>query len=117
MAHGWFSGTAWPTWDAAEKVIQSIDRETLRGIPAQAVLSVLDARLCLTRGSLSQASTAAQAAVTAAGTASSSASLGHGLLALIALRQNDLATAAHHLASLRAPVPPLVSAYACPRRT
>jgi len=98
--------------DEAEKVTASIDRETLRGIPAQAALSVLDARLCLARGSLSQATAAAYEAVTAAGTASSSASLGPGLLALIALRQDDLATAARHLASLRAPVPPLVSAYA-----
>lgn len=98
--------------DEAEKVTASIDRETLRGIPAQAVLSILDARLCLARGSLSQATAAAYAAVTAAGTASSYASLGHGLLALIALRRGDLATAARHLASCRAPVPPLVSAYA-----
>ena len=96
----------------AEKVTASIDRETLRGIPAQAAASILDARLCLARGRLSQATSAARAAVAAAGTASSYASLGHGLLALIALRQDDLPAAAHHLASEPAPVPHPVSVYA-----
>ena len=43
----------------AEKVIQAIDGETLRGIPAQAVLSILAARLWLARGDLAQAATAA----------------------------------------------------------
>jgi DNA-binding CsgD family transcriptional regulator len=96
----------------AEKAIQAIDRETLRGIPAQAVLSILDARLCLARGSLSQATAAAHAAVAAAGTARSYASLGHCLLALIALRQDDLAAAAHHLAGQPAPVPHPAAVYA-----
>jgi DNA-binding CsgD family transcriptional regulator len=96
----------------AEKVTASIDRKTLRGIPAQAVLSILDARLCLARGSLGQATSAAHAAVAAAGTACSYASLGHGLLALIALSQNDLAAATHHLASEPAPIPHPVSVYA-----
>ena len=82
----------------AEKVIQAIDGETLRGIPAQAVLSILAARLWLARGDLAQAATAARAAVAAAGAAHGYASLGHSVLALIALRQGDLGAAAQHLA-------------------
>jgi DNA-binding CsgD family transcriptional regulator/tetratricopeptide (TPR) repeat protein len=96
----------------AEKVIQAIDREPLRGRPAQAVLSVLDARLCLARGSLSQAASAAHAAVAAAGEAPGYASLGHCLLAVVALRQGDLAAAAGHLASRPAPVPDTAAMYA-----
>ncbi len=96
----------------AEKVIQAIDRETLRGIPALTVLSILDARLCLASGSLGQATAAAHAAVAAAGPARSYASLAHCLLALIALRQDDLATAGHHLASRPAPIPRTAATYA-----
>jgi DNA-binding CsgD family transcriptional regulator len=96
----------------AEKVIQGIDRDTVRGIPAGAVLSILAARVCLAHGELSQAATAAQAAVAAVGEAPGYAALGHCLLALIALRQGDLAAAAQHLASRPAPVTHPAAGYA-----
>ena len=96
----------------AEKAIQGIDRDAVRGIPAGAVLPILAARLCLARGELSQAATAAQAAVAAAGEAPGYASLGHCLLALIALRQGDLPAAAQHLASRAAPVTHPAASYA-----
>lgn len=99
-------------WDEAEQVLRAIDRQGLRGIPAYAVLSVLDARLYLVRGSLSQAATAAQQAVTAAGEASSYAALGRCLVALIALRQGDLTAAAQHLSGQPAPVPYPAAIYA-----
>ena len=99
-------------YDEAEKVIQGIDRDTVRGIPAEAVLSLLDARLWLARGNLSDATAAAQAAVVAGGEAPSYASLGHCLLGLIALRQGDLAAAALHLASRPAPVAHPAASYA-----
>jgi DNA-binding CsgD family transcriptional regulator len=96
----------------AEKVIQAIDPETLQGIPAQVVLPILAARLDLARGELDQAASAAHAAVAAAGAARGYASLGHSLLALIALRQGDLAAAAQHLASRPGPVPYQAARYA-----
>jgi DNA-binding CsgD family transcriptional regulator len=96
----------------AEKVIQAIDGETLRGIPAQAVLSILAARLWLARGDLAQAATAARAAVAAARAAHGYASLGHSVLALIALRQGDLGAAAQHLADRGAVVPHTAACYA-----
>ena len=99
-------------YDEAEKVIQGIDRAAVRGIPAEAALSILDARLCLARGKVSAATTAAQAAVVAAGEAPSYASLGHCLLGLIALRQGDLTAAADHLASRPAPVRHPAACYA-----
>ncbi len=96
----------------AEKVMQTIDGETLRGIPAQAVLSILAARLSLARGDLAQAATAARAAVADAGAAHGYASLGHSVLALIALRQGDLAAAAQYLADRGAVVPHAAACYA-----
>jgi DNA-binding CsgD family transcriptional regulator len=99
-------------WDEAEQVLQAIDRQGLRGIPAYAVLSVLDARLYLARGSLSQAATAAQQAVAAAGEASSYAALGQCLIALIALRRSDLTAVAQHLSGQPAPVPYPAAIYA-----
>ncbi|HEY2125584.1 MAG TPA: hypothetical protein VGH77_00205 [Streptosporangiaceae bacterium] len=99
-------------WDKAEQVLRAIDRRGLRGIPAYAVLSVLDARLYLARGSLSQAAAAAQQAVTAAGEASSYAALGRCLVALIALRQGDLTAAAQNLSGQPAPVPYPAAIYA-----
>jgi DNA-binding CsgD family transcriptional regulator len=96
----------------AEKVIQGIDPETLQGIPAQVVLPILAARLSLARGELDQAASAAHAAVAAAGAARGYASLGHSLLALIALRQGDLTAAAQHLASRPGPVPYQAASYA-----
>jgi len=96
----------------AEKVLQAIDGETLRGIPARAVLSILAARLRLARGDLAGAATAARAAVADAGAAHGYASLGRSVLALIALRQGDLAAAAQHLADRGAVVPHLAACYA-----
>ncbi len=96
----------------ADKVIQVIDPETLQGIPAQVVLPILAARLCLARGELDQAASAAHAAVTAAGAARGYASLGHSLLAVIALRQGDPSAAAQHLASRPGPVPYQAASYA-----
>jgi DNA-binding CsgD family transcriptional regulator len=96
----------------AQKVIQAIDPAPLQGIPAHVVLAILKARLSLARGDVGQAASAANAAVAAAGPARGYASLGHGLLALIALRQGDLAAAAHHLSSEPGPVPYLAASYA-----
>jgi DNA-binding CsgD family transcriptional regulator len=98
----------------AEKLIQGIDRAAVRGTPAAAVLSILDARLGVAHGDLTGAATAAQAAVAAAAEAPGYASLGHGLLGLIALRQGDLAAAAQHLASRPAPAAHPAASYARP---
>ena len=96
----------------AEKLIQGIDGAAVRGTPAAAVLSILDARLRLAHGDLTGAATAARAAVAAAAEAPGYASLGHGLLGLIALRQGDLAAAAQHLASRPAPAAHPAASYA-----
>jgi ATP/maltotriose-dependent transcriptional regulator MalT len=99
-------------YDGAEAVLRAIDRQSLDGIPAQAALSIIGARLCLARGSLSEAEAAARAGLAAAGAAGSYAWLARCLLGLIALRRGDLEAAAEHLAGCPAPVPPPAAIYA-----
>ena len=86
--------------DEAEEILHAADSQTLRGIPAQAVLSILRARICLATGRLPDAAAAGQAALAAAETlgAHGYASAAHCVLSVIALRRGDLAAAAHHIA-------------------
>ena len=69
-------------------------------VPAQAMLSVLRARMHLVRGRLADADAAAQEALATAETlgAHGYAAAARGVLGLIALRRGDIAAAVHHIA-------------------
>jgi DNA-binding CsgD family transcriptional regulator len=96
----------------AGKIIEAIDSQSLKGIPAQAALLILTARLSLARGCPGQAARQAEAALSAAGSASSYAWLARCLQSFIALRQGDVEAACHHLAGYRGPVPRPAALYA-----
>jgi DNA-binding CsgD family transcriptional regulator/tetratricopeptide (TPR) repeat protein len=98
----------------AEKILQAADNQTLHGIPAQAALSILRARIHLANGRLADAAAQGQAALATAETlgAHGYASTAHSVLAVIALRRGDIATAAGHTASRPAPLPHLPGLYA-----
>src|SRR5260370_35319911 len=73
--------------DEAENVLQTADTQALHGIPAQAALSILRARIQLANGRLADAAAEAQAALATAETfeAHGDASTAHCVLAVIAL--------------------------------
>jgi DNA-binding CsgD family transcriptional regulator len=98
----------------AEDILHAADHQPLHGIPAQAALSILRARIHLAKGRLSAAAAAGQAALATAETlgAHGYAWTAHCILGVIALRRGDLATAAHHIASRPAPMPHVPGLYA-----
>jgi DNA-binding NarL/FixJ family response regulator len=100
--------------DEATSIIRAADNQTLHGIPAHAVPSILRARTHLANGRLSDAASEGQAALAAAETlgAHGYTSTAHCVLGVIALRRGDIAAAAHHLASRPAPGPHFADAYA-----
>ena len=86
--------------DEAEDVLRAADSPALHGIPAQAALSILRARIHLARGRLADAADAGQSAL-----ATAEAFGAHGyactarcVLGLIELRRGDVAAAAEHVA-------------------
>jgi DNA-binding CsgD family transcriptional regulator len=85
----------------AEKILQAADTQTLRGIPSQAAVPILRARIHLANGSLAAAATEGEAALAIAETAGAHAfsAAARCVLALIALRRGDIAGAAQHIAS------------------
>src|SRR5262249_60248349 len=85
----------------AEEILRAADGQTLRGIPAQAALSILRARIHLAAGRLPDAATAGQAALVAGETlgAHGYASAAHCVLGVIELRRGDIPAAAHHIAA------------------
>ena len=100
--------------DDAENILQTADTQALHGIPAQAALSILRARVHLANGRLADAAAEAQAALATAETlgAHGYASTAHCVLGVIALRRGDSATAASHIASRPAPMPHFPGLYA-----
>ena len=100
--------------DEGEEVLHAADSQTLCGIPAQAVLSILRARICLATGRLSDAAAAGQAALDTAETlgAHGYASAAHCVLGMISLRRGDIAAAAHHLACRAETMPHFPGLYA-----
>jgi len=100
--------------DEAENTLQAADTQTLHGIPAQAALSILRARIHLANGRLADAAAASQAALATAEAlgAHGYASTAHSVLAVIALRRGDIAAAAGHIASRPAQMPHFPSLYA-----
>jgi DNA-binding CsgD family transcriptional regulator len=100
--------------DEAENILQAADNQMLQGIPAQAALSILRARIHLANGRLADADAAGQAALATAEAlgAHGYASTARCVLAVIALRRGDIAAAAGHSASRRVPMPHFPGLYA-----
>ncbi len=102
--------------DEAEKILRAADNQTLHGIPSQAVLSILRARIYLAKGRLSEAAAEGEAALAVASslTAHGYISAAHCVLGVIALRRGDLAAAEQHIASCTARMPHFAGIYARP---
>ena len=98
----------------ADGILHAADHPALHGIPAQAGLSILRARIHVANGRLPAAAAAGQAALASAETlgADGYASTAHCVLAVIALRGGDIAAAAQHIAGLPAPISHFSSLYA-----
>jgi DNA-binding CsgD family transcriptional regulator len=100
--------------DEAENILQAADMPALHGIPAQAALYMLRARVHLANGRLAEADTAGQVGLASAETvgAEGFAATAHRVLAVIALRRGDIAAAAQHTAILPHPMPHFPGLYA-----
>ena len=100
--------------DEAEEMLHAADNQTLLGIPAQATLSILRARIHLSAGHLPEAEAAGLAARDIAETlgAHGYAAAAHCVLGLIALRRGDIDAAAHHIASRTEAIPHFPGLYA-----
>ena len=100
--------------DEAESLLQTSDDPALHGIPAQAGLSILRARIHLANGRLADAAAEGQAALVTAETlgAHGYAATAHCVLSVIALRRGDIMAAAGHIASRPAPTPHFQARYA-----
>jgi len=84
----------------ADSILRSADQPALQGIPAQAALAILRARVYLAGGWLADAAADGHAALgIAVGTgAHGYAATAHSVLSMIELRRGDIAAAAQHLA-------------------
>ncbi len=100
--------------DEAEDVLRAADTPALHGIPAQAGMAILRARVHLARGRLAEAADAGQSALATAETlgAHGYASTARCVLGVIALRRGDVAAAAEHVAGGPAPNPQFADVYA-----
>jgi DNA-binding NarL/FixJ family response regulator len=100
----------------ADRVLHAADHPALDGIPAQAGLSILRARIHLAAGRLPDAAAAGQAALALAEArgAGGYAATAHSVLAMIELRRGDLAAAAEHVACRSGTSPQFADIYARP---
>ena len=100
--------------DEAEDVLRAADTPALHGIPAQAGMAILRARIHLARGRLAEATDAGRSALATAETlgAHGYASTARCVLGVIALRRGDVAAAAEHVAGGPAPNPQFADVYA-----
>ena len=91
----------------ADRLLEAADHPALPGVPAQAALAIVRARIHLARGRLPEAGAAGQAALAVAQDLSAYgyAATAHSVLSVIELRRGDIAAAARHLAC-RAPIGP-----------
>ncbi len=98
---------------AAEEILHVASSQTMDGIPAQATLSVLRARIHLICGRLADAHAAAHAALATAEPlgAHAYAAAAHRVLCLIALRRGDIVAAAHHAGCQAEAMPLCASPY------
>jgi DNA-binding CsgD family transcriptional regulator len=100
--------------DEAEDALRAADTQARHGIPAQAALAILQARVHLARGLLAEAADAGQSALAAAETfgAHGHARAARCVLGVIALHRGDVAAAAGHVAGGPAPNPQFADVYA-----
>jgi len=100
--------------DEAEDILHAADRRTLRGIPAQAALSILHARIHLAAGRLPDAADAAQDALVTAEAlgAHGYATAAHCVLGMVELRRGDISAATHHIACRTEAMPHFPGLYA-----
>ena len=105
--------------DEADAILRAADHPALRGIPAQAGLSILRARTHLARGRLADAAVEGQAALAIAQALGAHGYAGttHGVLSVIELRRGDVAAAAQHIACRPAAGPQFADVYARPETT
>jgi hypothetical protein len=103
----------------AEDILHAADNPALHGIPAQAALCILRARIHLAGGRPEQAAAEGQAAlaIAAALGAHGYASTARTVLAVIELRRGDVGAAAGHLASRHETGPQFAKVYAHPEAT
>jgi DNA-binding NarL/FixJ family response regulator len=103
----------------AGDILHAADTPALHGIPAQAALSILRARIHLAGGRPERAAAEGQAALAAAAAhgAHGYAVTAHTVLAMIELRRGDIAAAAGHLAGQAGPAPQFADVYARPETT
>jgi DNA-binding CsgD family transcriptional regulator len=99
--------------EEAASILHAAEHPVLHDIPAHAGLRILRARIHLANGR-ADADAAGLAALADAETvgADGNASTAHCVLAVIALRRGDIATAAEHIAGLPAPMPHFPGLYA-----
>jgi DNA-binding CsgD family transcriptional regulator len=102
--------------EEAGSILQAVSQSALDGIPAQAGLSLLLARIRLAEGNLAAAAADGRAAldIAVALGAHGYATTAHSVLSVIELRRGDIAAAAQHLASRPASGPQLADLYARP---
>ena len=100
--------------DKAEEILRAADSQTLHGIPAQAALSILRARIHLAAGRLPDAAEAGRDALATAEAlgAHGYTAAAHCVLGVIALRRGDTAAAAHHIACRTQAMPHFAGLYA-----
>jgi DNA-binding CsgD family transcriptional regulator/tetratricopeptide (TPR) repeat protein len=100
--------------DEAGEILNAADSPALDGIPAQAALSILRARIHLAAGRPDDAAAAGQAALATAEAldAHGYAAAAHSVLGLIALRRGDMAAAARHIGSRAEAAPQFAGLYA-----
>ena len=103
----------------AQDILHAADNPALRGIPAQAGLSILRARIHLAGGRPEQAAAEGDAALAIAETlgAHGYAATAHRVLATIELRRGDIGAAAGHLAGQAGAAPQFADVYARPETT
>jgi DNA-binding CsgD family transcriptional regulator len=105
--------------EEADSILRAADQPALQGIPAQAALAILRARVHLAAGRLADAAADGHAALAiAVGTgAYGYAATAHSVLSMIELRRGDIAAAAQHLAGRPAATPQFTDLYARPETT
>jgi DNA-binding CsgD family transcriptional regulator len=98
----------------AENILRAVDTPALHHIPAQAVLSVLRARIHMAAGRLAEAAADAQTAVVIAQTlgAHGYTATARSVLSVIELRRGDITVAAQHIARRPAKSPQFADIYA-----
>jgi len=100
--------------DEAESILQATDNRTLQGIPAQAALSILRARIHLANGRLADAAAESQTTLATAEVlgANGYAATAHCVLGMIALRRGDIAAAVSQIGRRPAQTPHFPGFYA-----